>query len=90
MNPEFNETFTLKNIAKDLKADDEVTFQAFDEDVAAADFLGQTKPFPFLKFCQTESPKDFQLDLFNKKEKAGTLFLRAKYNFADAAGGPGP
>ena len=65
----FNESFKLDRIQTQLEADDEVTFQAFDEDIGSSDFLGQTKPFPYLKFCQTEKAQEFEFDLFMKKQK---------------------
>lgn len=51
-----NQKFSLKQIYKVLEPDEDVTFQAFDEDIGGkADFLGQTRPLPFRKMCQNYS-----------------------------------
>ena len=73
---EMNERFALREIYRELEANDEVTFQAFDEDVGdKAEFLGQTKPMPYRKFCQSDEKMIFTLDLFNKKERAGSIVI---------------
>ena len=64
-----------------MEADDDVTFQAFDEDVGSSDFLGATRPLPFRTFCLSEKAQEFTFDLLIKKAKDGTLKIQTKYTF---------
>lgn len=53
-NAQFSEQFALSEIYRQLEADEDVTFQAFDEDVGGqTDFLGKTHPLPYRKLCLT-------------------------------------
>lgn len=79
----FDELFILKGIAKQLEPDEEVTFQAFDEDVTSSDLLGQSKPFPYRKFCQNESPQEHTFDIFYKKDKTGTIKIKTQYFYEE-------
>lgn len=57
-----------------------MTFQVFDQDVGdKADLLGQTRPFPYRKFCLSEKMQKFELDLFKEKKKCGKLIIDAKF-----------
>lgn len=77
---EINEIFSLREIHRQLQADEDVTFQVFDQDVGdKADLLGQTRPFPYRKFCLSEKMQKFELDLFKEKKKCGKLIIDAKF-----------
>ena len=80
----------MNNIHEQLTPDELVTFQAFDEDVASSDLLGQTKPFPYRKFCQNEQLQEFPIDIFMKKEKAGTIVIQTKYSYEKELPPPPP
>ena len=50
---DFNQKFILNEIYLNLQDDEDVVFKAYDEDFGGrSDYLGQTRPFPYRKFCK--------------------------------------
>jgi len=72
----WDETFGLSGISTQVKNKGIVIFQAFDKDIASSDFLGCTKPFKLEEHVSDDKLYDFDLVLYDKKDKkTGNLKL---------------
>lgn len=51
---EFDDVFKLVDLDKPVQNNEQIIFEAFDEDVDADDLLGKTEPIPYATFVQSE------------------------------------
>ena len=78
----FNETFMLKDLAKQIN--NALKLDTYDEDPTGVDYLSSIKPIKFADLVKTSNVQEFHVDHFdNKGKKAGDITFSTRYIWAE-------
>lgn len=63
----WDETFQFPNILQRLKANESLTFQAYDKDLTSSDLLCKTEPLDYIDLLGKTDPIKMKLEMFDDK-----------------------
>ena len=73
---EYDDTFKLEDIEMLVKGNEQIVFEAMDEDPAGADLLAKTQPIPYSTFVGSTDQQSTKIEIFDKKDKkAGDIIV---------------